>query len=68
MLAQPAHLLAFDLVHRRVVANQVTGHEGSFRPTRTFRTLLSLPSMFGLDQWHHFASKLALPFASYRRR
>ena len=46
---QPLHLAALGFVHRRVVANQIPGHEGWGAMTPTRRTLSALTRLFGRD-------------------
>src|SRR5438874_11793270 len=57
----PLHLLAFGLGHRRVVADQVPGHNGLRRTAPTPWARLPLPLLFGLDHGRHLCSEARQP-------
>jgi hypothetical protein len=65
VLAQTAHLLAAHFGYRRVVAYQVTCHDGSFVTTLSLTLRRPLPSVFGLHQASHGLSKLPPTLADY---
>src|SRR5205085_886472 len=57
----PLHLLAFGLGHRRVVADQVPGHNGLRRTAPTPWARLPLSLLFGLDHGRHLCSEARQP-------